>query len=149
MKTCPQCGELVGDNVKVCFNCNYDFQFKRVLDRHQVTLNRIDDEERINRKIEETKKLCAEKELQIKRNAMYEYTSVIINDKDTGEVDGQALQSALERYSEAGWRLHSIFSSEVGKSSTSVTVGFLGSAVNATIDQIVLIFERCIRAEDK
>lgn len=25
MKTCPKCGELVGDNVRKCFNCNYDF----------------------------------------------------------------------------------------------------------------------------
>lgn len=30
MKTCPQCKELVGDNVDSCFNCNYNFILKRV-----------------------------------------------------------------------------------------------------------------------
>ena len=25
MKSCPNCGELLGDSVKVCFKCRYDF----------------------------------------------------------------------------------------------------------------------------
>jgi uncharacterized protein YbjQ (UPF0145 family) len=25
MKNCPKCGELLGDNVSVCFNCKFDF----------------------------------------------------------------------------------------------------------------------------
>lgn len=31
MKTCPNCGELVGNRVEVCFNCKYSFRYKRVV----------------------------------------------------------------------------------------------------------------------
>ena len=25
MKKCPNCGELIGDNVSECFNCHYNY----------------------------------------------------------------------------------------------------------------------------
>ena len=25
MKNCPKCGEILGDNVSICFNCKFDF----------------------------------------------------------------------------------------------------------------------------
>lgn len=31
MKTCPNCGELVGDEVEKCFNCKFSFRYKRVI----------------------------------------------------------------------------------------------------------------------
>lgn len=31
MKTCPNCGELLGDSVKDCFKCHFNFEVKRVL----------------------------------------------------------------------------------------------------------------------
>ncbi len=36
MKTCPNCGELVGDTAEVCFNCNYNFFYKSVMSREAV-----------------------------------------------------------------------------------------------------------------
>lgn len=30
MITCPNCGEMVGNNVDTCFNCSYDFKLRRV-----------------------------------------------------------------------------------------------------------------------
>lgn len=31
MKECPNCKELIGDDVKLCFNCNYNFALRRVM----------------------------------------------------------------------------------------------------------------------
>ena len=31
MKTCPNCGELVGDKAEVCFNCKFSFRYKRII----------------------------------------------------------------------------------------------------------------------
>lgn len=38
MKTCPECGEILGDSVKICVNCKYQFQqseLQEVLDRNE------------------------------------------------------------------------------------------------------------------
>ena len=37
MKQCPNCEELVGDDVKECFNCHYNFIYKRVMNPNEVT----------------------------------------------------------------------------------------------------------------
>lgn len=57
------------------------------------------------------------------------------------------MQTALDEYAEKGWRLHSIFNNELGKTSSAVSIGIIGTSVNATIDQTVMILERCIKAE--
>lgn len=44
-------------------------------------------------------------------------------------------------YAIRGWHLHSAFTNEVGKNAA------LG--INATINQTILIFERCIKPEEK
>ena len=149
MKTCPRCNELLGDSVKVCFNCNYDFVLKRVLDKNEVSKNREDDGFRREQAMQYAETRRLEREKQLERNPKFEYISVVINDLENGTIDNIFLQNTLTEYAETGWRLHSIFTNEVGKTSSSVSVGFLGSNVNATIDQTILIFERCIKPEEK
>ena len=51
------------------------------------------------------------------------------------------VQHLINNYAMNGWRLHSAFTNEVGKNAA------LG--INATINQTVLIFERCIKTEEK
>ena len=41
MKTCPNCGELLGDSVNECFKCRYSFTLKRVLTIEDQTLQKI------------------------------------------------------------------------------------------------------------
>lgn len=36
MKTCPECGELLGDSVETCFNCSYNFNLKRKLTKNEI-----------------------------------------------------------------------------------------------------------------
>ena len=31
MKKCPNCGELIGGEVEVCFNCKYSYRYQRVV----------------------------------------------------------------------------------------------------------------------
>ena len=35
MKKCPNCGELIGDNVSECFNCHYNYIYKRIITQQE------------------------------------------------------------------------------------------------------------------
>ncbi len=130
MKQCPNCGELIGDNANECFKCHYNYSYGRVVTSRE------------DRNEFEAIKQQEQKE----GKAHYEYKVEVINDCSTGEINAAELQRLLAEYSLRGWRLHSVFTNEVGKNSGGVAVSFLGLSVNATIDQTILIFERCIKA---
>lgn len=132
MKTCPNCQELIGDSVETCFKCNYSFKYKRVIDKKNPQ--------------QEDKIKQEDKDLQISKNPFYEYRVVVVNNLENGAFDQNGVQKTLSEWSGAGWKLHSIFNNELGKTSSSMAVPFMGVSVNATIDQTVLIFERCIKA---
>ena len=153
MKTCPECGEILGDSVELCFKCYYNFQLKRKITKEereekqqkQAEIERQKAESELQKaEIERQKE--NQKRIQLSKNPCFEYQTVIVNNLETGEINQIQLQAALNTYAENGWRLHSVFNNELGKTSSSVAIGFLGSTVNATIDQTVLIFERCIKA---
>ena len=83
---------------------------------------------------------------QLSKNPIFEYKLIVINDLLSGVIDERAIQDTLSEWSKKGWRLHTMFSSEIGKISTGISMAGFGSITNATIDQTVLIFERCIKA---
>lgn len=31
MKTCPHCGEIIGDSLEICFKCKYNFKYNRII----------------------------------------------------------------------------------------------------------------------
>lgn len=139
MKTCPNCNEIIGDSAQICFKCNYNFKYKQVLTKEE--------QKQLEKNEEKQKNILQEEaNVQIPKNPYFEYRTVIVNNLETGEINQTQLQAALNTYAENGWKLHSVFNNELGKTSSSVAIGFLGSTVNATIDQTVLIFERCIKA---
>ena len=131
MKKCPNCGEMVGDHADVCFKCRYDFMRRqKELRRQNETVRRISDEAR-----------SADLTEKIKLNNLYEYDVVTITDKSTGAMDIASLQNVLSERGKLGWRLVNSFTNEIGVNSSS----FAGYGTNATIDQTILIFERCIK----
>lgn len=158
MKTCPECGELLGDSVETCFNCSYNFNLKRKLTKNEIEEKKKKSEqekhklELENNKLEEErrKQLVAERLKEneritkLSKNPIFEYQTVIINNLKTGAINQIEFQKTLETWSQKGWRLHSVFNNELGK---TVSPTILGPDLNATIDQTVLIFERCIKAE--
>ncbi len=142
MKECPNCKELLGNSVNECFKCRYNFTLKKVI-------TDAEHEERKYQKKEEEENLKLKEEIknkQLLKNPFYEYKLVVINDLSNGEVDEIQIQTSLDYWSKKGWRLHSIYSSEIGKETTSASFSGFGSSINATIDQTVMIFERCIKA---
>ena len=157
MQTCPNCGELLGDSVKVCFKCHYSFTHKRVITNDEYASQKnqqMEDlkkrEEELERKKEEFKRKeelkNGLKKEQLPKNPLFEYQVIVINDLPDGQVNYIKIQETLNEWSDKGWRLHSVYSSEIGKNSTAVSILGFGSITNATIDQTVMIFERCIKA---
>lgn len=143
MKNCVNCGELIGDNATTCFACHYNYILKRVV--HNSEINNSDNLQQIKEK--EQLELSKAKSKQIMNNPRYEYDMVIINDKNNGTVNYNDMKTTLMEYSSNGWRLHTIFTNEIGKESTSAGLGGFSSSTNATRNEIAMVFERCIRKE--
>lgn len=62
----------------------------------------------------------------------------------TGTVKKEELQRMLSVYAMDGWRLHTALTNEAGKT----VLAAAGVGANATVDQTVLIFERCIKSRE-
>lgn len=128
MKKCPKCGEMVSENVNKCFNCFFDFSNKQA------------EYELIK---EQTKEMVLEQPKIFSINDQYEYDVVSIIDEQTGIVDMELLKNTIKDHGTNGWRLVTAFSNEMGHESHAS--GYLvPTSKNATNDQTVLIFERCI-----
>ena len=76
---------------------------------------------------------------------MYEYDVVTITDKSTGDMDFVSLKNVLSERGKLGWRLVNSFTNEIGVISSSTSFAGSTTGTNATIDQTILIFERCIK----
>ena len=146
MKKCPNCGELIGDNVSECFNCHYNCIYKRIITQQERKIERDKKNELIKKHLEDKISLEKDKEKQIKNNPIYEYDTVVVNDNNDGTTNKNEIQNVLNKYSQNGWKLHSVTTNEVGKTLTGVSIGFIGGNINATICQTILIFERCIKS---
>lgn len=137
MKTCPKCKELVGDNVDSCFNCNYNFILKRV-PSYEETIE-------FQENIAAVKKKQEEERIELIKSApRYEYTTARIIDNADRSTNQMQLQSVLMEYANAGWKLHSVITNEIGKNVSSVSIGRFTGGTNATMDEVILIFERMI-----
>lgn len=83
------------------------------------------------------------------QNNIMDYKIDVVIDKYTGGTDFEALQKSLNWHSQRGWKVKSIFTNEIGKNSSSVTVGGYTSGTNATIDQTIIIYERSALMTDE
>ena len=68
----------------------------------------------------------------------YEYDVVTIINEGHGQIDKQKMLKVLSERAQQGWKLHTIYSNELGKNAISL----LGLGVNSTACEDVLIFER-------
>lgn len=87
------------------------------------------------------------KEREIKRvnyaksfNEFYEYDVVTIINEDHGTIDKEKMMEILSEHAKNGWKLHTMYSNELGKNA----IALLGFGVNSTACEDVLIFERRI-----
>ena len=165
MKTCPNCKELVGDNVEKCFNCGWSFvdpsENERAIEREkkrkeeEEARKKRQEEQRIReeelKKQEEERRKREEMAAAIRRqqrdeklarkNNIYEYTVIRVRDNYDGTCDEHQINFEIGLKAKRGWRLHSIYSNEIGRtSSPSLT----GGSTNATICETVIVMERLV-----
>ena len=74
----------------------------------------------------------------IDQTGLYEYDVVTVMNIDRGRVDVGAMKSLLAERAAAGWKLHTVYSNELGKNAVSL----LGVGTNSTACEDVFIFER-------
>lgn len=129
MKECPNCKELLGNSVNECFKCRYNFTLKKVITATEHASRKYHQIEEQKKKEEELKLREEIKNKQLLENPLYEYKLIVINDLSSGEVNARQIQTSLDYWSERGWKLHSIYSSEIGKETTSTSFSGFGAGV--------------------
>ena len=71
-------------------------------------------------------------------DARYEYDVVTILNEGHGRIDTSKMRTILAQKAAQGWKLHTVYSNELGKNALMI----LGLGVNSTACEDVLIFER-------
>lgn len=61
--------------------------------------------------------------------------------KNGGYVDRVKLNNILSDHAKAGWKLHTIYSNELGKNALVI----LGFGLNETVSEDIIVFERKIK----
>ena len=75
-------------------------------------------------------------------NEFYEYDVVTIVNENHGRIDKERMMQILSEHAKDGWKLHSVYSNELGKNA----IRLLGFGVNSTACEDVLIFERRVES---
>ena len=141
MKTCPNCGELVGDNVSKWFNCYWKLDDPSENERAmELEKERRETEERVRIQKQEyeqeRRKLAAEQQRHIEElNGIYEYKVLSVIDSADGSVDTFRVDQIINEYARQSWKLLSIFTNEIGRNRDY-------SGTNATIDETIIVMER-------
>lgn len=109
-------------------------EYKKRLRREQENVQK---EQRQREEIYEKEKRKAEYAKSF--NEYYEYDVVTALNVD-GRVNKQKMIDVLKDYSSKGWKLHTVYSNELGKEAIRI----LGFGVNTTVAEDVMVFERRI-----
>jgi len=127
---------LLSENEKTEFKAKIREQYKSMADvQHSII------------KLEEERKSLIEKEhIEYAKsfNEFYEYDVVTIINEDHGTVNKEKMLEILSEYAKKCWKLHTIYSNELGKNALRL----MGLGVNSTACEDVLIFERRINGID-
>lgn len=143
--------ELTQDNydaVKQYLQNNADekgtLTMKRIIPGKYTNINLI--EKCSDEELERFLQLCIFKKLsEIKGdNTQYEYKVESILDNQSGIADVTHIEKILNFYAEQGWHLKHIFTNEAGVNSSSVSYMGITNGSNATMDQIIMVFERVV-----
>ena len=144
------------DAHKVCSDCNVAIVYSGYTDDQWGNLSRqerdsikkygaIKTREQIiieQQEQERQKQILEQKKQEFAKSFQeyYEYDVVTIINEDHGRVDKEHMLKILSDHAKEGWKLHTIYSNELGKNAIRV----LGFGTNSTACEDVLIFERRI-----
>lgn len=127
LKKCPVCKKNVNYDIEICSNCGYAFNVVSAIEYNEIA------------------KIYNERLEQYKKNPFYEYDYIVVSNKADGSTNKETIKDIIESHAMQGWRLVTMYSNEIGKN--AVTVGGVGG--NVTICEDVLVFERCIKSEER
>lgn len=173
-RKCPKCGSDLSQemiDVNMCWECGKILD-EELADEtavvinngsfSEVEVNRLLEEEDNRKRIEMAEELKKKKDEMKKQreealrqeqeaterakkiNDLYEYDVVKVQDTRDGRIDEQLIMLLLMRKAEAGWRLVNTITNEIGVNQSSTGYGGISMGTNATIDETIMIFERCI-----
>ena len=76
---------------------------------------------------------------------------MVVSDYVDGRPNTDEIQSTLDKWSDKGWRLHSIVNTEIGNTLRDLFLRgrveeILSVSQMPPMNQIILIFERCIKS---
>lgn len=128
----------------ICLNCNHELCEYEINNLFCVECNsRFKSKDEIDTEIREKKRLeeISKQEYALSTSDLYEYKVVTVENERGGLVDKESMMDMLNSYAREGWKLHTVYSNELGKSAVSV----LGFGVNATVCQDVFILERRVK----
>ncbi len=89
-------------------------------------------------------KILGDIKMNLNGQKTMDYAVDVIRDHQNGSTDLDGIKRSLNYHSKEGWRLKTIFTNELGHSAQSLSIKGIGSGVNATINEVVLIYERII-----
>lgn len=127
LKKCPICKKNVNYDTDICSDCGFAFNAISIIEYNEIA------------------KIYNERLERYKRNPFYEYDYIVVPNKSDGSTNKEVIENTIESHAMQGWRLVTMYSNEIGKN--AITVGGVGG--NVTICEDILIFERCIKGEDR
>lgn len=141
---CPTCGKHSLEENKYCMFCG------GLLDPHALKAQEELELKEKQAAEEQRKQIIEQQEEQQKQdildmNAQYEYKVIKISDNKDGDISSDLIEMNLNIMAQSGWRLVNSFSNEIGKNAESFGFGGVSVGSNATVGEVVLIFERCIK----
>lgn len=139
---CRKCNQAYGGNPKEMEHCPNCFRplFNTDID---VSIWRQKDDSEKDAFKQKWANLLEKKENDIIKfhEAEYEYDVVTLINKNGGYVDRIKLNNILSDHAKAGWKLHTIYSNELGKNALVI----LGFGLNETVSEDIIVFERKIK----
>ena len=130
---CPDCGHVLNDyevNHCWCTNCNRKFSSSEEI-------------KSLNEEWAEEQKRLADiehdrQDYAMRRLGLYEYDIETVINENHGTVDKDRMRQILNERAKQGWKLHTMYSNELGKNA----LGLLGLGINSTACEDVMVFER-------
>lgn len=143
---CSKCRQMYSFNkgkdsdVLYCQDCNSELIETEIPREAWVNKSAVEKESIKDEFDREVQEEIEKQEFISSHDDLYEYDIVTILNKDHGQIDKKKIKEVIMSHARKGWKLHTVYSNELGKNALAV----LGLGLNTTACEDVLIFERKI-----
>ena len=140
-----ECYNEIATKIEQRTNLNVDKErikkeFLKLINSKYKSIFGMEIQEHIQKQEDDRKKELQRVDYANSFNEFYEYDVVTVINENHGTIDKEKMMSILSEHAKNGWKLHTIYSNELGKNALRI----LGFGTNSTACEDVLIFERRI-----